>query len=211
MAHKYLFTFMHLNIIVGCTVLHTTEMIIAKLPSHCDCNSIYFTEPLHNISNNSTFSRIMICDSNSVINGLYIRLPLDDVSIHEISDWGGVCKHIAQYRTDVTVNADAVFNVQAFESSVLQLYKTTFNICANKARCCHIADTLLSGKLNLGAELHTADIGCDTDLALQLAAAPDQEQQHRVRVSPAANVLLKISGVWETDKMFGITFKYITT
>lgn len=176
-------------------------MIIAKTPSHCDSNNIYFTEPLHNSANNSTFSRIMVCDSNSIINGVYIRLPLQDVSIHEISDWG-VCKHIAQYRVDANcaVNAD----VRKFETSVLQLYKNTFNVCA-KAQCCHIADTLLSGKLNLGAESCATDIG-EPDPMMQ-TASPDQD---RVRVSPTANVLLKISGVWETDKMFGITFKYIT-
>lgn len=191
-------------------------MIIAKTPSQCDSNSIYFTEQIHNIVNNSTFSRIMVCDSNSIINGLYIRLPLHDVGIYEISDWG-VCKHIAQYRIDVNNNADVVSTVREFEASVLQLYKQTFNVCS-KAQCTHIADTLLSGKLNLGAESHphhTTDIG-DTDVPMQASAAevvPYQEQGQcqAARGSPVANViLLKISGVWETDKVFGVTFKYIT-
>lgn len=184
-------------------------MIIAKTPSQCDSNSIYFTEQIHNIVNNSTFSRIMACDSNSVINGLYIRLPLHDVGIYEVSDWG-VCKHIAQYRIDVNNNSDVVSTVREFEASVLQLYKQTFNVCSKKAQCSHIADTLLSGKLNLGAESHTTDIG-DTDAAALQVSAAEVPYQCQSRVLPVATViLLKISGVWETDKVFGVTFKYIT-
>lgn len=208
-------------------------MIIAKLISQCDINSIYFTELSHNSANNSTFSRIMACDPNSIINGLYVRLPLQDVDIHDISDWG-VCKQVAQYRIDDNCNnANArIFSVvQDFESSVLQLYKNTFNVCASKTQCHHIADTLLSGILKLGGAGGGAGAGagggnsCDvltdnagdinTQATLTLTLTPSQSQQDKdqTRVSTGAtgaNVLLKLSGVWETDKTFGITFKYVS-
>lgn len=196
-------------------------MIISKRLSQCDGNSIYFTEQSHNSANNSTFSRIMVCDSNSIINGLYIRLPFHDVDIHEINDWG-VCKQVAQYCIDDecnTANAGIVSAAREFESSVLQTYKNTFNVCANKTQCHHIADTLRSGNLKLGggeSQTTVESVGDNDHPVMQMmqttTAPPQPQDQMQGRISMAAvKILLKISGVWETDKMFGITFKYVTT
>lgn len=200
-------------------------MIIVKLPSQCEINHIYFTDAIHNAANNSTFSRIMSSNGFATLNGLYIKLPLHKVTVVENSSSDRTphthLKSIAHYNADY--NADIISTIQAFENKILALYKKTFNI-ANKPHCLHITDTLLSGSLRLGCENHmdanasisgANNAGALDDLDVVVAnysSATRSGREHDTELfdEKSENIILKISGVWETDKTVGVMFKYVT-
>jgi hypothetical protein len=206
-------------------------MIIVKSPSQCEINHIYFTDAIHNAANNSTFSRIMSSNGFATLNGLYMKLPLHKVTVVENSSSDRTHTHlksIAHYNADY--NADIISTIQTFENKILALYKKTFNI-ANKPHCLHITDTLLSGSLRLGCENHmdanatisgaganNAGAVDDPDVAVANYSSATRSGAVREREHDTAllfdekseNIILKISGVWETDKTIGVMFKYIT-
>ena len=54
-------------------------MNIVKLPSQFDIRDAYFTDSLYNATNNSVFSRIVMCEPIVNSAGLHLRLQLSDV------------------------------------------------------------------------------------------------------------------------------------
>ena len=209
-------------------------MIIVKSPEQCDLDDIYFTDAIHNAANNSTFSRVVSTDSVAALNGLYIKLPLHKARMIESGDRANI-KCVAHYNVDR--NARLISTIQALETGVLALYAKTFSVM-DKSQCFHITDTLMSGTLRLGCEQHHPDAASGSACASVYASAcagddPDtasltvDEMFATTATATAAtataatatatatatttseNIILKISGVWETDKTVGITFKYI--
>jgi hypothetical protein len=196
-------------------------MIIVKSPDQCDIDNIYFTDAIHNSANNSTFSRVVSTDRFAAFNGLYIKLPLRKVNTAESGDRTNI-KCIAHYNVDH--NTKVISTIQAFERDVLALYLRTFNV-VDKDPCLHIADTLMSGSLRLGCEQHPPDVaaasasscGAGDDAEVATYACPCSRGYRRNHGAFSAddepcaadNIILKISGVWETDKTVGVTFKYV--
>jgi hypothetical protein len=196
-------------------------MIIVKSPEQCDLDDIYFTDAIHNAANNSTFSRVVSTDSVAALNGLYIKLPLHKARMIESGDRANI-KCVAHYNVDR--NTRLISTIQALETGVLALYAKTFNVM-DKSQCFHITDTLMSGTLRLGCEQHHPDAasasacavacaGDDPDTASltvdeMFATTATTATATATATTTSENIILKISGVWETDKTVGITFKYI--
>lgn len=192
-------------------------MIIVKSPNQCDINNIYFTDAVHNSANNSTFSRVVWTDNFAALSGLYIKLPLRKVKTVDSGDRTNKC--IAHYNVDH--NMKVISTIQTFETNVLAAYLKTFNVI-DKDPCLHIADTLMSGVLRVGCEQHPPDAASSTAGDEHEAATytcPCSRNYRRshdaassvdeISDAVAENIILKISGVWETDKTVGVTFKYV--
>ena len=200
------------------------NMIIVKSPNQCDINNIYFTDAVHNSANNSTFSRVVWTDNFAALSGLYIKLPLRKVKTVDSGDRTNKC--IAHYNVDH--NMKVISTIQTFETNVLAAYLNTFNVI-DKDPCLHIADTLMSGLLRVGCEQHPPDAASSTagdEYEAATYASPCSRNYRRshdaastvdeisdaaaaAAAAAAENIILKISGVWETDKTVGVTFKYV--
>jgi hypothetical protein len=167
----------------------------------------------------------MSCEPEVNIIGLHIGLQLVNAAVQNVVD-RGFCKLVARYDPIDCVNREIIGAVQQIEQMILRLYQSTFK-AANKGSCSHIYDTMMSGNLKIsngngvgvggvgggGSQLEVVDDEVvddddhdddDDDVDMSEVSQRDKDD------GGAPYIVLKISGVWETETTYGITFKYVT-
>lgn len=239
-------------------------MNIVKLPSQFDIRDTHFTDSLYNATNNSVFSRIVMCERIVNSAGLHLRLQLSDIfmgrrfhsqpqQVQQYNNKNGspataasvsAVQYCTEYNTEK--NFAIIASIQQIEQDILRLYQHTVKP-VNKTPCCHIFETLLCGRLkicaNIGASVgnpsNTIQIqqtGFDDetesdDLVAPIPSPVEDEnddadrgvcqgecsdecrkltQSQQPQQQQQSNIVLKISGVWESETTFGLTFKFIT-
>ena len=141
-------------------------MNIVKLPSQFNIRDTYFTDSLYNATNNSVFSRIVMCEPTVNSAGLHLRLQLSDIIMGRRfhsqptaaaangSNVVSAVQYCTEYNTEK--NFAIIASIQQIEQDILRLYQRTIKP-VNKTPCSHIFDTLLCGRLkicaNIGASL----------------------------------------------------------
>ena len=115
-------------------------------------NNIFFYEPVKNtVMDDSKFIRIIYSDEHVILNGLYLKLDIEN-------------------------NNNVLDFLDKTEREILNKYKINKNN-VNKNRCIKIQEQL----------------------------------QFLINKNiPKKNVIIKISGIWETNLMMGLTFKFIS-
>ena len=212
-------------------------MNIVKTPSQFNIRDTYFTDSLYNATNSSGFIRIVMCESAMNSAGLHLRLQLSDTIMRRrFHSHASIMQYCTEYNTEK--NFACIASIQQIERDILNLYQRTFKP-VNKTPCSHIFETLLCGKLkicaNVGVPAATATATATAaatatatatagmhetdddsynythDCENTHAAECDSKWQHQPyqQQQPTA-IVLKISGVWESETTFGLTFKFIT-
>ena len=147
-------------------------MNIVKTIEQYDDNNIYFCEAIkNNIMNDGSFIRILYSTHHFVINGIYLYINLNDVSIEKFYN-----KYKCNF--NISLNKDLINNLKVIEENVLK--KIIIN---NKIPQYKIYEQIKNGNIKVFCENNNIKI---TNL-----------------------FILKISGIWETNTNYGLTYKFI--
>ena len=147
-------------------------MNIVKTIEQYDDNNIYFCEAIkNNIMNDGSFIRILYSTHHFVINGIYLYINLNDVSIEKFYN-----KYKCNF--NINLNKDLINNLKVIEENVLK--KIIIN---NKISQYKIYEQIKIGHIKVFCENNNIKI---TNL-----------------------FILKISGIWETNTNYGLTYKFI--
>lgn len=134
-------------------------------------NCVYFCEPIkNNIMNNGHFIRIIYSTSLFVLNGIYIGINIDKLSID---------KYYNKYKCSFDTNeySELIENLRIIEEGLLKKNKIF-----EKNPQYKIYEQLRNGNFKIFADL-SDKIG--------------------------NSFILKISGIWETDCEYGLTYKFL--
>jgi hypothetical protein len=194
---------------------------------------VHFTERVFSASNESAFSRISQCDGCVMITGMSVLLQLSNVDNVDRTCRGGPCRTIASYSKKNAYNLEITRNVQYIEQDILKQYGRTFDVL-DKSVCLNVSESLTRGKIKIAncgngvggggsgdndgrddyeydrdrdhQYTDTGDIDGDNDECYndETSDKMDESQSQR-RIS---NIVLKISGIWETEFEYGLTYKY---
>ena len=133
-------------------------------------NSIFFCEPIkNNIMTEGNFIRIIYSINLFTINGIYIKLPIENIQVD---------KYYNKYKY--------IFDKHAY-ASVIEKIKFIEEDILKKVNIPKLPQYKIYEQLNSGH--------------VKLITEPKNNS--------TPNILLKISGVWETDTEYGITYKFI--
>ena len=138
-------------------------------------DNVYFSEPIsNNIIPNCNFIRIVYSSHCFSLNGVYLVIDINNVSID---------KYYNKYKCKFDINANK-YIIDLIKDLEINILKK-INI-VNKIPVYKIYDIFNGGNIKF---FHEIDNICNL-------------KQY--------SIVLKISGVWETDTEYGLTYKFVT-
>lgn len=146
-------------------------MLLVQTLEQYNNNHLIFCDPIkNNVMNDGFFIRILYSTHTMALNGLYLLVPLSDVTCE---------KYYNKFKCSFSVSAhrNIIEQLRAVEESILSKYKTT------KQPMFKIYEQVRSGCIKLFDDLNQAK----------------------------TLFVLKISGIWETQHHYGLTYKFSTT
>jgi hypothetical protein len=147
-------------------------MNIVKTIEQYDDSNIYFCEAIkNNIMNDGSFIRILYSTNHFVINGIYLYINLNDVSIEKFYN-----KYKCNF--NINLNKELINNLKVIEENVLK--KIIIN---NKIPQYKIYEQIKNGHIKVFCE------------------------NNNIKINNL--FILKISGIWETNTNYGLTYKFI--
>jgi cytochrome c biogenesis protein ResB len=145
--------------------------IIKKIDQYNE-NYLYFCDPIkNNIMNDGKFIRILYSSHYFILNGIYLYIPLHEISIE---------KYYNKYKCNFNVydHRDTIESIKTIEENILK----QVNI-KNKTPMNKIYEQLKNGNIKIFT--------------------------NELSYKPCNNAfILKISGVWETELHYGVTYKF---
>ena len=148
--------------------------------SFINLKHLYFSEPIQNsIIHDSFFIRINYSDNDVSLVGLILPVKLSFVTISKSFN-----KNIITY--DMYSNKETISNICHLETSILEKYNHFLNSTSK-------SNTLKTPIYNLSNQLKSCSIKLFSDTT---------------KNTQECNIMLKISGIWENVKEYGITFKF---
>lgn len=158
-------------------------MIIANTIDNISMDNIYLGESIKNtVIDNGIFKPIIYSTENVSIVGIYITMPFKSIDI----EYGLVVKNKYTYKLNTTLPFNRA-NIHKF----IQIEKNILNVLfpiTNKIAQYKLTDHLSQGVFKIFDE---RNVNID-DLTYN------------------TSYIIKISGIWETDTQYGITFKILT-
>ena len=146
-------------------------MNIVKRIDQYDENNIYFCEPIkNNIMSDGNFIRILYSTPCIVLNGIYLLIQLNDVTLE---------KYYNKYKCNFNIAAhnELIESVKIIEENILKRISFT-----NKQPQFKVYEQIKNGNIKIFGDF----------------------------VSKQNNLfILKISGIWETQQNYGLTYKFI--
>ena len=157
-------------------------MIIANNIDNTTSNNIYFGDSIKNtVIDDGIFKPIIYSTENVSTSGVYIIMPFKSINI----EYGSIAnKYTYKLNTNDTTNRININKFIQLEKNILDdLFPDTNKIAQYK-----LTDQLSQGMFKLFDERNVSlnDLIYNT------------------------TYILKISGIWETDTQYGITFKLLT-
>jgi len=134
--------------------------------------NIYFQESIiNNVIENSNFIRILYSNDFFVLNGIYLKINFENVTID---------KHYNKYKCicNVKENNKIISYMKMLETSIMK-----------KSGIYKIPQFKLSEQLSTGF--------------IKII-----NEDENINPNNYKSMLLKISGIWESDREYGITFKF---
>ena len=150
-------------------------MNLIKSISQCNINCVYFCEPIkNNVMINGSFTRILYSSHIFTMNGIYLMVPLTDVTIE---------KYYKKYKCTFNshINLKIIEKLCDIELKLLQKVGT---IIKNKIPQYKIQEQLKSSHIKIISE------------------------NTPIPIASGSLFLLKISGIWETETHYGVTYKF---
>ena len=147
-------------------------MNIVKNIDQYNDDFVYFCDPIkNNIMNNGNFIRILYSTSLFVLNGIYLNIYINQLTIEKYFN-----KYKCSY--DVNSNKDIIEKLRLIE---LDIIKKASVCIKNKIGQSKIYEQISLGNLKLYSD----------------------------NINKYNNTfILKISGIWETDNYYGLTYKF---
>jgi hypothetical protein len=144
-------------------------------------DNIYLLDSKQNIITDGIFTKIIFSNKLFAMNGIFLFFPIDTDNI--INSNG---RYFIHFNPNSSHNSDIIKNVYTIEDNILDLYKNTNNIKKKKTYV-------------LNNQLFTGNIKVYKD---NYDSSQDIFYSNKL-------FILKISGIWENDFEFGITYKII--
>lgn len=147
--------------------------------SQIEIKNIHFLDTKRNIIIDGNFTKLIYLDPNVTINGIYILFPI------EISNFDKtINKHNITFSLESEYNTKIIKQVLELEKKIIEQYKLEYGIHK-------IASNILYNQLNSGK--------------IKLY----KENNSFLKDITSYKIILKISGIWETNHEYGITYKFI--
>jgi len=167
-------------------------MNIVKQVNQFNENNIFFCQPIkNNIIENGVFIRILYKINTFVLNGIYLLLPLKDVRIEKYYNK-------QKYIFDINKNKQVLEKVKEIEETILK--KAGIR---NKSPLFKISENITHGNL----KIINYNIQSTTTKEQNKYEDHLEEDGDSLKVSNELTVMLKISGIWENENCYGVTFK----
>jgi hypothetical protein len=161
-------------------------MNIVKTTDQYDDSYIYFCDPIkNNIMNDGFFIRILYSTPFFVLNGINLSISINNVSIE---------KYYNKYRCSFNANnhKQMIDTIRIIEENLLK----NVNI-KNKIPQFKIFEQLRNGNIKIFSE--NIDTSC----------YQNNNNNNNNNINTVSLFMLKISGVWETEFHYGVTYKFI--
>lgn len=182
--------------------------------SKIDWNHLFITEKKKNIVIDGHFSKLIYSDESSIINGIFIHVGFLENKYEDTEDIGVAqyamrnSKHtLSQFQKEtfyldntLAINKKQIEKIIQLEENILNYYGffLQHGIGDNKK----IANYGLRTQLMSGIiKVHTTEI--NNDVANEIMQYDKNDSIH--------HFVLKISGIWETNQTYGITYKFLFT
>ena len=146
-----------------------------------DIKNIGFSETKKNIIIDGNFTKIIYSDVYVTLNGIYIIAPILYNPIDKILN-----KNIISFNMNHPNNANFLKKLYNLETKIVDYYSYEYSVTGKKNIYC-LHNQLMSGKIKLYKELNNNNVNSNGDF----------------------NIVLKISGIWETENEIGITYKFL--
>jgi len=184
-------------------------MNIVKQLNQFNDNSVYFCQPIkNNIIDNGVFIRILYKIKTFVLNGVYLLLHLKDVRIEKYYNK-------QKYIFDINKNKEVIEKVKEIEETMLKkasirnktpLFKISENITHGNLKIINY-NTNYQKSTNINMNVFNKEQGKG-----QFIQMNQQETTEDItKINSDIYVILKISGIWENDTCYGLTFKCAKT
>jgi hypothetical protein len=149
--------------------------------SQIDINNMIFSDSKKNIIMDGNFTKIIYSNHFISTNGIYIQFPINIVAIENVAN-----KNIIKFNIRDLDNNIIIQSFSQLEMQILEYYKQFYN-------CTKTISTILHDQLQYGnIKLHIID----------------KPQLSTESFDPTSmKLFLKISGIWETENLVGITYK----
>jgi hypothetical protein len=154
-------------------------MNIVKTIEQYDSKKIYFCDPIkNNVIQDGNFIRILYFTENVSLNGIYLMVPLKNVSVERYYNK-------VKYLFDVEENRDIIEKIKGIEETILSKIASSSQNIRSKNPQFNIYDNFIH-----------------QNIKMHMNNFMDSES------SSQNYFILKISGVWSTDEQYGLTYKH---
>jgi len=163
--------------------------IVNRIVDNISNDNIYFTDEIENtVIEDSTFIKILYSTTDFIMNGLYIHIPLkiNSTELHY--------KKI-KYNFDSHANYNVIEKMVQLENNILIKYS---NLKKNGKVKSNISPTIFNNG-------HIKIFPFDDNITINMKAKKSIQD---LNISNC-DFILKISGIWEKDSSFGITYKFM--
>jgi hypothetical protein len=174
-------------------------MNIVLSESNFNIDNIYFTEPIVNtIMDNSMFIKIIYSNKLITLNGLYLTM---DIRVDHSELYFKKIKYT--YDLKNSHNHSIINNLYSIESSILDKH-TSSNL---KTKKYILHDTLKTGMIKIFPNQPNIHNNLFNTPLSTTNNSHNQSNNHK----HPSEFILKISGIWENDTEYGITYKLSTS
>jgi len=171
------------NIIKESIYLYLRKMNILALPlDNYDPNFLYCLDSKPNLIMNGNFTKINYTHPHFTMNGLFILVPITSTFIEHSSE----NTNFVRFDPLSLPNKSIIDRVIKIEHDILSYYSSFF--CCTKSTSLSMTKQFSKGKLKINGETNSSS---------------------SIHTIPPILIILKISGVWETEFEYGITFRWI--
>lgn len=172
---------MNRNINIFHSIVYRIEIMnIVKTIEQYDSKKIYFCDPIkNNVIQDGNFIRILYFTENVSLNGVYLMVPLKNVSVERYYNK-------VKYLFDVEENRDIIEKIKRIEETILSKIASSSQNIRSKNPQFNIYDNFIHQNI----KMHMNNF-----------MDSDSSSSHNY-------FILKISGVWSTEEQYGLTYKH---
>lgn len=172
---------MNRNINIFHSIVYRIEIMnIVKTIEQYDSKKIYFCDPIkNNVIQDGNFIRILYFTENVSLNGIYLMVPLKNVSVERYYNK-------VKYLFDVEENRDIIEKIKRIEETILSKIASSSQNIRSKNPQFNIYDNFIHQNI----KMHMNNF-----------MDSDSSSSHNY-------FILKISGVWSTEQQYGLTYKH---
>lgn len=161
-------------------------MHLVLTPNNIDPTNIYYYDAIKNtIIDNSMFIRISYSTDIMSLNGIFLSIPIESANIEYYYN-----KYRCKFDTKSYENIQQIMYICNIENIILQQVSAKIN--KHKMPQYKIKEQLTSGVIKTAVNSTISD-------------------HHRTKYNNSMYINIKISGIWETETQYGITYKFSCT